>query len=104
MRTALLVKAGADVNAKNAAQVTALHGAAHKNFIEGIQILVDNGADLSAVSQRRKLPAAPLDWAIGARTGGSSTIYRTEAVALLDKLMDERHHREDGLPQQHERG
>jgi ankyrin repeat protein len=87
----LLIKAGADVNAKNADLVTALHGAAHKNFIEGIQILVDNGADLSAQSLWRKIPATPLDWAIGVRIGGSSTIYRTEAVALLQKLLDERH-------------
>ncbi len=85
----LLIDAGLDVNAKNTDSVMALHGAAHKNFVEGIQLLVDNGADLGAQSLWRKIPATPLDWAIGVRIGGSSTIYQAEAVELLEKLVVE---------------
>ncbi len=42
----LLIASGIDVNAANKDKVTALHGAAHKNFVEAIQLLADNGADL----------------------------------------------------------
>lgn len=85
----LLIDTGLDVNAMNTDSVMALHGAAHKNFVEGIQLLVDNGADLGAQSLWRKIPATPLDWAIGVRIGGSSTIYQAEAVELLEKLVVE---------------
>lgn len=41
-----LLEAGADVDAVNEADFTALHGAAHRGFNEVIQILVEHGADL----------------------------------------------------------
>jgi hypothetical protein len=69
--------------------VQALYGAAHKNFLEGIQLLLEHGADINAYSLWRGIQATPLDWALGVRIGGSSTIYHEEAVALLKKLGEE---------------
>ncbi|MES2604234.1 MAG: ankyrin repeat domain-containing protein, partial [Pseudomonadota bacterium] len=37
----LLIDSGIDIEAQNDDNVRALHGAAHKNFVEGIQMLVD---------------------------------------------------------------
>lgn len=44
----ILLGAGADINAVNEADFTALHGAAFRGLNEVIQILVDRGADLNA--------------------------------------------------------
>ena len=94
----LLLDAGIDVNAKTKEEVMALHGAAHKNFVQGIQLLVDHGADLTAHSMMRgqfergeKFAGnTVLDWADGIQTGMESAIYNAEAVTLLEKLMKER--------------
>jgi hypothetical protein len=43
-----LVEAGADVNAVNEADFTALHGAAFRGLNEVIEYLVTNGADINA--------------------------------------------------------
>src|SRR5690606_14994429 len=93
--------AGIDLDAKNDDEVAAIHGAAHKNFVEGIQLLVDHGADLTAHSNRRGQfqrtdgisGNTVLDWADGFQTGMESAIYNAEAVVLLEKLLTER-----GLP------
>ena len=42
------MQAGADINARNEADFTALHGAAFRGLNEIVQILVDNGADIDA--------------------------------------------------------
>lgn len=52
----LLLDAGGDVNAKNEADFTALHGAALRGLNEVIQILVDHGADLNARDFRGRTP------------------------------------------------
>jgi ankyrin repeat protein len=44
----VLLDAGADVNAANEADFTALHGAAFRGLNEVIQVLVDRGADINA--------------------------------------------------------
>jgi ankyrin repeat protein len=44
----LLLDAGADINAVNEADFTALHGAAFRGLDEVIKILVDRGADINA--------------------------------------------------------
>jgi len=102
----LLIDLGIDVNAKNSDGVIALHGAAHKNFLEGIQLLVDHGGDLTIRSHKvsqfesRGNPGnTPLDWATGVQIGMQSAIYHPEAVALIKKLMTERGIPVEGLSQ-----
>src|SRR5688572_3123097 len=92
----LLLELGADVNAKNDGNMTALHGAAHRAALEEIKLLVAHGADLSVESK----PAAkfgnstfgllPLDWAQGVPIGVQSAIYHADAVELLTTLMKEK--------------
>lgn len=94
----MLVEAGVPINAANNDKVTALHGAAHKNFARGIQYLVDHGADLKAVSQftsgtfirAGSKGQTVLDWATGVMVNMQSSSYKTEAVELVTKLMKER--------------
>ena len=52
----LLLAAGSDINARNEADFTALHGAALRGSHEVIQILVDHGADLNARDFRGRTP------------------------------------------------
>jgi uncharacterized protein len=92
----ILIDLGANVNATNNDGVTALHGAAHKNFLAGIDYLVAKGADLSIRSHREtqyERKGGPgntaLDWATGIQIGMQSAIYHQEAVALISKLMTE---------------
>jgi ankyrin repeat protein len=97
----MLIAAGIDLNAKNSDEVAAIHGAAHKNFVQAIQLLVDSGADLTSHSNRRGQfqrtdgisGNTVLDWADGFQTGMESAIYNAEAVELVEKLLKER-----GLP------
>ena len=52
----ILVEAGADVNAKNEADFTALHGAAFRGLNEVIEYLVAHGADINARDYRGRTP------------------------------------------------
>ena len=52
----VLLAAGADVNASNEADFTALHGAAYRGLNEVVQILVENGADINARDFRGRTP------------------------------------------------
>ena len=52
----ILLEAGADVNAVNEADFTALHGAAFRGLNEILQILVENGADINARDFRGRTP------------------------------------------------
>lgn len=54
----LLLGAGADVNAANAAGDTALHGAAVSGFPNAIQLLADKGAKLDVKNKNGKTPLA----------------------------------------------
>jgi len=51
-----LLNAGADINAMNEADFTALHGAAYRGLNEVIKILVDRGADINARDYRGRTP------------------------------------------------
>ncbi len=52
----VLLEAGADINAVNEADFTALHGAAFRGLNEIAQILVENGADIDARDFRGRTP------------------------------------------------
>jgi ankyrin repeat protein len=94
----LLVEVGIPINAANSDKITALHGAAHKNFARGIQYLVEHGADMTAVSnytQGTFIRAGSrgqtvLDWATGVMVNMQSSSYKAEAVEMVTKLMKER--------------
>ena len=100
----LLLDAGVPVNAMTKEKITALHGAAHKNFVLGIQYLVDHGADLTMRSQRASnfehkgtVGNTVLDWATGVQVNMQSASYKKEAVELVTKLMKERNIPVEGL-------
>jgi uncharacterized protein len=93
----LLLELGIPVNAVNKDKIAAIHAAAHKNFVLGIQYLADHGADFTLrshyVSQFERTGNngnTVLDWATGVMVNGQSSSYKTEAVALVTKLMQER--------------
>ncbi len=94
----LLIEVGIPINAANTDKVTALHGAAHKNFARGIQYLVEHGADLTAVSnytagtfiRTGSRGQTVLDWATGVMVNMQSSSYKPEAVEMVTKLMKER--------------
>jgi ankyrin repeat protein len=52
----ILLDAGANINAVNEADFTAIHGAAFRGLNEVIQILVDRGADINARDYRGRTP------------------------------------------------
>jgi hypothetical protein len=52
----VLLDAGADINAVNEADFTALHGAAFRGLNEVIKILVDRGANINARDYRGRTP------------------------------------------------
>jgi ankyrin repeat protein len=93
----MLIDMGADVNATDERQITALHGAAHKAATGAIKMLVENGARLDAKDNGKVASfgntaaggLSPLDWAMGVPIGASSGIYHPEAVELLTKYMTE---------------
>jgi ankyrin repeat protein len=93
----LLLDLGNSVNAANNAGITALHGAAYKGANRAVQLLVDRGADLAAKDNgadygfgARTIKMTPLNWAEGVPIGMSSSIYHTDTVALLTRLMQAR--------------
>lgn len=100
----LLLDAGVPINATTKEKITALHGAAHKNFVAGIQFLVDHGADLTMRSQRASnfehkgtVGNTVLDWATGVQVNMQSASYKKEAVELVTRLMQERNIPVEGL-------
>lgn len=79
---ALLVEAGADVNAVNEAQFTALHGAAFRGLNEVLEYLVARGARIDAQDFRGR---TPYRIAQGAQQGFRVQPW-PETAALLERL------------------
>jgi len=100
----LLIELGIPINAVNSEKITALHAAAHKNFVLGIQYLANQGADFTMRSRHVSVfektgnnGNTVLDWATGVSVNGQSSTYKAEAVELVTKLMRERNIPVEGL-------
>ena len=78
----ILVEAGADVNAVNEADFTALHGAAFRGFNEVIEYLVKQGAKIDARDFRGRTPYRIAE---GAKQSFQFQAF-PETAALLKKL------------------
>jgi hypothetical protein len=83
----LLIANGADVNAVNSRNLTALHYAARNGNDEVIQLLVLHGARLDI---KDRIGRTPLDLANGVMTAvsGADGPPRERTAALIQKLMD----------------
>ena len=78
----ILLEAGADINAANEADFTALHGAAYRGLNEVIEYLVAEGADLDARDFRGRTP-----YRIAEGTKQSFQFQSwPESAALLERL------------------
>jgi ankyrin len=82
----LLLAAGADVNRKDTAGQTALHGAARWGWTEVLPFLAANQANLHAKDAQGM---TPLDMALGRspQSGRGGSTASPQAAALLEKLM-----------------
>ena len=95
---------GIPVNDRNSENITALHGTAHKNFVLGIQYLVDAGADMTVRSNRVsgfERVGSPgntvVDWATGVQVNMQSASFKLEAYDLVMKLLKEHNITMEGL-------
>lgn len=96
----LLIELGADVNAQDTSDYrTALMGAAHKGHTEGVELLVENGADLAlrdigsrdSIFKLAGVSWQAIDYADGlVRVGVQSSIAHPETAAVIRQLMIER--------------
>ena len=75
--------AGLEIHDANTRKETALHGAALRGADTIVQFLVDQGADINAVSERG---FTPLDVAMGKSIVGQLPVPHESTVALLRKL------------------
>jgi ankyrin repeat protein len=82
----LLLKAGAEVNARATDGQTALHAAAQKGWSKVVSLLAEHGADLSVKDNRGR---TALDYAKGNSGGGrgQAAPASPETAALLEKLI-----------------
>ena len=87
----LLLKAGGDINARDARGLTPLHEAARWGWNDVVQFLVANGADLNAKDSRGNTPVeSALGKAGGNSRGGQRIDVHDDTAALLKKLIAER--------------
>jgi ankyrin repeat protein len=75
--------AGLDIHQKNARDETPLHGAAFRGANTIVQYLIDQGADLNAVSRQG---FTPLDMAMGKSVTSQLPVPHDSTVTLLRKL------------------
>jgi ankyrin repeat protein len=82
----LLLGLGADINAVDNNNDTAMHGAAYANFPTMVQLLADRGADPNIWKRRNTEERTPLFIAEGYRGGGRSTVHRP-TIDAITRLM-----------------
>ena len=82
----MLVKLGADVNAVDDHNETAMHGAAYRNHPKAVQLLADKGAKIAVWDRKNKTGLTPVVIAEGHRPGLN---FRPspETVAALHRVM-----------------
>jgi ankyrin repeat protein len=85
----LLIKAGGDINSKDARGLTPLHEAARWGWNDVVTFLAQNGADLNAKDNRGLTPIdSALGKAGGNSRGGARIDVHEDTAALLRKLME----------------
>jgi ankyrin repeat protein len=80
----ILLKAGANIHARNNEGQTALHSAAQKGWDEIIAFLVENGVPIEATDLAGR---TALDFAKGNAGAGRQASVHPETAALLEKLI-----------------
>jgi uncharacterized protein len=81
----LLLNRGADVNAVDANDETAMHGAAYKNLPKLVQFLADHGAKIDIWNRTNKYGWTPLMIAEGHRPGNFKP--SAETIAAIQRVM-----------------
>jgi ankyrin repeat protein len=85
----LLIKAGGNINSKDARGLTPLHEAARWGWNDVVTFLVKNGADLNAKDNRGLTPIdSALGKAGGNSRGGARIDVHEDTAALLRQLME----------------
>lgn len=80
-----LLELGADVNAVDDRNNTAMHGAAYKSWTKLVQFLADNGATVEIWNRENRFKRTPLAIAHGYRPGNFRP--SAETTAAIEKLM-----------------
>jgi ankyrin repeat protein len=80
----MCIELGMDVNHANSMGLTALHGAANRGSDDIIRLLVDHGADLTALDKENR---TPLDWAKGVFLATHPAEAKPSSMALISELL-----------------
>ena len=80
----MCIELGMDVNHANSMGITALHGAANRGSDDILRVLVDHGADLTALDNEKR---SPLDWAKGVFLATHPSEPKPSSMELISELL-----------------